>query len=178
MRGFIAFLVYVIVELTLVFWIASLFGWLLVSGLVVAGLAFGLVIMKNAGTQAAAVLREGSRTGKLPEGGVGDSGLLFAAGGLIFIPGFVTDIIGILLLLPPVRKLTRRWGAGLISRRLRAQGMSVVTTTVDGKTVTRVVPGDVVAGDVIRRTDDAPGTTPPTNGPRKQLPRDDRGQPG
>ena len=36
----------------------------------------------------------------------------------------------------------------------------VVTTTYEGTTVTKVVPGDVVVGDVIRREDDTDSQEP------------------
>ncbi len=168
MRGFIAFLVYVILEFAATLIVALNIGWFAVFMLFVAGFAFGLVIMSNAGTTAATALRESSHSGTLPEGTMGDSALKFAGGALIAIPGFLTDLVGLLLMIPPIRRLTRRWGAAMIGRSLRKRGMSVVTTTVDGVPVTRVVPGDVVAGDVINRVDEPgphPGGPSPENRP-------------
>lgn len=164
MRSFLAFLVYVVVEFAVAVAVAALIGWFAVIILVIAGLAFGLVIMSNAGTQAASALRSAQQSGDLPEGTVGDSALLFAAGLLIAIPGFLTDLIGLLLMIPPLRRLVRRWAAGVITRRLQARGLSVLTTNVDGTTVTRVVPGDVVAGEVISRADEDPTKPPPVSG--------------
>lgn len=171
MRGFLLFLAYVIVELAIAFWVAGMLGWFWVIIIFIAGIAFGAVIMQNAGTQAAAALRSASSTGDLPDGTMGDSALLFLSGALIAVPGFLTDVIGLILAIPPIRRLARRWSGRWIAKRLRAQGMSVVTTDVNGVKTTRVVPGDVVTGEVIRHQDEDP-TRPPHDGPRPQLPPD------
>ncbi|MFA7265986.1 MAG: FxsA family protein [Candidatus Nanopelagicales bacterium] len=153
MRGLAVFVAYVVVELLVAIWIASLVGWLMVIGLTIAGFVLGILVFSSAGTQAATAMREASATGQAPEGGVASSATRFVAGILIMVPGFVTDIVGLLLLIPPIGKLARRLGVLGFTRWARKQNMSVVTTNIDGTTVTRVVPGDVVVGDVIRRED-------------------------
>ena len=40
---------------------------------------------------------------RVPGTALADGALLAAAGGLLLVPGFVTDVIGLLLLVPPVR---------------------------------------------------------------------------
>lgn len=174
MRGLAAFVAYCIIELLVAIWIASLVGWLLVIGLTIAGFVLGLLVLTSAGTQAATTLREASATGLAPEGSVADSATRFVAGIFILIPGFVTDVLGLLLLIPPIARLARRLGVLTVSRWARNQNMSVVTTKVDGATYTRVVPGDVIVGDVIRRddvtTDESTGSTGDT-GPLKPTTR-------
>ncbi len=178
MRGFIVFLVYVFIELVVAIWLASLIGWLLVIGLTVAFFVLGLVVIQNAGIQAAQSLRTASEHQQPADGSeVGDSGIKFVAGALITTPGFVTDVIGLILLIPPVRTLARRGAALWFVRWARGKNMSVIKTNVDGATVTRVVPGDVVAGDVIHREDADPDADtreqqhPDTpRGPRGELP--------
>ena len=70
-------------------------------------------------------------------------------------------------ILPPIRRGAKRLGLFGFARWARKQNMSVVTTTYEGTTVTKVVPGDVVVGDVIRREDDtdSQGPTPDGNHP-------------
>jgi UPF0716 protein FxsA len=63
--------------------------------------------------------------------------LIAAAGVLIVLPGFVSDGLGLLLLLPPIRALVRRQLLRSASRRVPA----------------RFAPGDVVEGEVV---DDSP----------------------
>ena len=45
--------------------------------------------------------------GEVPATELVDGGLLLAAGSMLIVPGFVTDAVGLLLLLPPVRALFR-----------------------------------------------------------------------
>lgn len=170
MRGFAIFLAYLIVEIAIAFWLASIVGWLLVIGLTIAGFALGVIVMSSAGTQAAAALREASATGSTPSGSVGNSATRFFAGVLIATPGFVTDVLGLLLLIPPVGSLARRLGVLGFAKWARRQNLSVVTTTVQGESVTRVVPGDVVVGDVIKREDggEPSGPAPSSSDPERR----------
>ncbi|MEO5362320.1 MAG: FxsA family protein [Magnetococcus sp. DMHC-8] len=60
--------------------------------------------------------------GKLQAGGpIGlelvEGGVLLAAGFLFVFPGFLSDILAVLLLLPPVRRLAVMWLAGALSQR-------------------------------------------------------------
>lgn len=49
------------------------------------------------------------RAGEIPAGEAVDGALIAGAGLLLIVPGFVTDVIGLLLLLPPARWPARRW---------------------------------------------------------------------
>jgi UPF0716 protein FxsA len=55
--------------------------------------------------------------GRLPQAEVIDGVLVLGAGVLLVMPGFVTDVVGILLLLPPTRALARR----MAQRRMTVQ---------------------------------------------------------
>jgi UPF0716 protein FxsA len=52
-----------------------------------------------------------------------DGALGFLGGVLLAIPGFVTDVLGALLVFPPTRALTRRW----ISRHYAGRTVSFIT---------------------------------------------------
>jgi UPF0716 protein FxsA len=54
---------------------------------------------------------------RLPQAEVIDGVLVLGAGVLLVMPGFVTDVVGILLLLPPTRALARR----MAQRRMAVQ---------------------------------------------------------
>lgn len=47
--------------------------------------------------------------GRVPSQGVLDGAIILVAGGLLAAPGFLTDLLGLLLLLPPVRVPIKRW---------------------------------------------------------------------
>lgn len=169
MRILIGFLAYLVIEVAVAVAVATRIGWLLVFAFFFAGFCGGLWVMKMAGLQAAQALNAASRTGELPGGEVGDAAVLFGGGILIAAPGFVTDFLGLLCVIPPTRRLSRRLLGVLIARRLRRSGVSVVTTTIDGVRVTRVVPGDVIAGEVIREGPAATDQPPPPAGGQSEL---------
>lgn len=64
--------------------------------------------------------------GVVPSREIADGVALLVAGALLLTPGFITDALGALLFVPPVRGLVR----GLVSRR--ARGQHVVTATYSG----------------------------------------------
>ncbi len=171
----LALVVYPITEIVVASLVAAQIGWAWVLLLFLAGAIVGLAVMGRAGRKAAEGLAEASRVGELPGGAVGNSALMFLSGALIFVPGFVTDVVGLGLLVPPVRDGVRRVAGRTIGRRIQAGGYSVTTTSVDGVTVTRLHEGDVVSGEVVDRRDedpaagpDAPEGTP--EGPPPELP--------
>lgn len=87
-----------------------------------------------------------------------DTTLLFVAGALLLVPGFVTGLIGLVLLIPPVRTVLIALLGGWVSRRVRRSEMA-------SGVFTRVVVwggGDVVPGQVVRPED---GPTGGTSGP-------------
>jgi UPF0716 protein FxsA len=177
LRGFLVFLAYLIIEIAVAMWLASMIGWLLVIGLTIAGFVLGIVVIQNAGLQAAQSLREASEQQQQADGSeVGDSGIKFVAGAFIGTPGFVTDALGLILLIPPIRKVARRGAALWFVRWARGKNMSVIKTTMDGTTVTRVVPGDVVVGDVINRQDATPGSDPHADSSRSDTSNDPPGE--
>ena len=52
-----------------------------------------------------------------------DGLMIFIAGALLITPGMLTDAVGFLLLIPPVRRLLRGW----LARRLMPSGMQFYT---------------------------------------------------
>lgn len=170
--------VYPITEIILAVWVASLIGWGPTIALLAVGFAVGILIMRWAGMSAAASLRSAARTGALPGGDVGAHALTFLGGLLIMVPGFLTDLIGLLLVLPPTRSLVRRTVGRALGRRVRAAGFTVIETTqADGTRVSRMYEGDVVQGEVVQRHDEPPGGTasPEGSSPGQDVERPRRG---
>jgi UPF0716 protein FxsA len=94
-----------------------------------------------------------------------DTSLLFVAGILLLVPGFVTGLLGLVLLIPPVRTVLIAVLGGWFGRRVRRN------EAVSG-VFTRIVVwggGDVVPGQVVR-PDDPPGPGGPADPPGPALP--------
>ena len=86
-------------------------GWTLL--LVVAGVVLGAALLKRQTLSTIAEARREAAMGRVPERQIVHGALIALAGILLMVPGFVTDVFGLLLFLPPVRDLL--W------RRLRAR---------------------------------------------------------
>ena len=67
--------------------------------------------MRWQGMRALDRLRASVETGGDPVGPIAHGALILVAGMLLVLPGFFTDTLGLLLLIPPVRALLIRWGA-------------------------------------------------------------------
>ncbi len=81
---------------------------LLIVASLFASFAFGKWVIRSYGLKHLAEARDTLRSGSLPADGLLDS-LLIVAGGVAFmVPGYISDVFGLLLLLPPVR-LFLRW---------------------------------------------------------------------
>jgi UPF0716 protein FxsA len=86
--------------------------------------------------------------------------LLFLAGLLIFLPGFISDAVGLVLLLPPVRAVLQAATAAWFVRRF-------TSVTGPGGVPVWTRRGRVVPGQVVR--EDGTQGDPPTD-PPAQLP--------
>ncbi len=80
----------------------------------------GFVLVKQQGVGAWRRIRSEMRSGQVPAAAVLDGALVLLAGLLLLIPGFLTDIVGLALLVPPVRDLIRRFSGRRITRRVRS----------------------------------------------------------
>ena len=70
---------------------------------------FGAWLVKREGLGTWRRAQAQLRAGEIPAAEAVDGALIAGAGLLLIVPGFVTDAIGLLLLLPPLRWPARRW---------------------------------------------------------------------
>ncbi|MFD8809384.1 FxsA family membrane protein [Streptomyces sp. NPDC059597] len=161
---------WIVLEIWLLVLVANAAGGLAVFLLLVAGFVAGAVVVKRAGRRAFRNLDEALRRGTAPSDGTapasgGGNGLLMLAGLLLMIPGLLSDVAGLLLLLPPVQTLVRRRTEHLVNRKLRVAAPGSLGDAFQQARIHRP-DGKVVQGEVIReRRDDA------TDEPRPPLNR-------
>lgn len=124
------FLVVPIAELYLIVQVAGGIG-IPETILVLIAISFvGAWLARVAGLGVLNRIQRTVRAGKVPSAELVDGGLVLFAGALMITPGFLSDALAILLLLPPSRAVAR----GIILRRIRAGGglFQVVTTGPTG----------------------------------------------
>jgi UPF0716 protein FxsA len=106
-------------------------GWLLAVALLFGTSVLGARLLLIQGRSAIARVSLAVSEHRAPARAAIDGALGFLGGVLLVIPGFVTDVLGALLLLPPTRTLARRW----VSRHYAGRVMSFVART--GRFATR-----------------------------------------
>ncbi len=155
---FIAFVAFPALEIYVAVLVTHAIGFGAMVGLLVVAAFLGSYVMRRAGASWWRALRGETGDGTSPDGrAAARSALLFVAGLLLFLPGFVSDALGLLLLLPPVRGLLQAATAAWFVRRftsVTAPGgvrlWTRGTTVIQGDVVRDdLIPGDVVPGEVI-----------------------------
>lgn len=108
----LAFLIVIpIIEIALFIQVGGWLGVWPTIGIVILSGVLGVALVRVQGLGAVRRLQASLAEGRDPRGTIAHSALLLAAGALLVLPGFFTDLVGIALLLPPVRKALIRWGA-------------------------------------------------------------------
>ncbi|MDU8923651.1 FxsA family protein [Pasteurellaceae bacterium LIM206] len=92
-------------EISTLIWVGGHIGIFATLLLLIAMGAIGLNLIRVSGIRTVFNVREQILRGQPPTDSIVKSLLWLVAGVLLIIPGFLTDIIAILLLLPPVRLL-------------------------------------------------------------------------
>jgi UPF0716 protein FxsA len=131
------FIVVPIVELYVIIQIGSLIGVWPTLALLLADALLGSLLLRHQGRGAWRRFNNAIAERRFPGREVAD-GLLIAIGGtLLLTPGFVTDIVGAIFLIPPTRAIIRRLMRGYVGRRFVVVGMPGSTGSAGPATTTR-----------------------------------------
>jgi UPF0716 protein FxsA len=104
----VSLLLYVVAEVAAVWAVGSAVGVLGTLALLLAGAFLGSWLARREGGKAFRAFLATARAGRPAHNEITD-GMLVALGGLlIMLPGFVSDVAGLLLLLPPTRAIVRK----------------------------------------------------------------------
>ena len=79
----------------------------------------GAALTKSQGAKALHNFRQALAEGRLPHKEALDGLLILLAGAVLLTPGFLTDTVGFLLLIPPARAVIRGWLAKYLKGRVR-----------------------------------------------------------
>jgi len=144
----LAFLVVPIVEIYVLIQVGQVIGALPTVLLLIADSIFGGWLIKREGGRAWAALRGALGEGRMPHRELADGALVVLGGALMLSPGFVTDIVGIALIIPVTRPFFRRILATLVQRRLitppTRPSSGGRSSGAPGSGPGQVVPGEVV----------------------------------
>lgn len=128
---FVLFIIVPIIELAIIIQVGQVVGvgWTLVA--LIAMSLIGAALVKSEGLRAWRRVREALAEARMPAEEVVDGALVLLGGALMLTPGFLTDGLGLLLVVPTTRGMLNRTirgrvrsTFGLSTRRTRGPGRS------------------------------------------------------
>ncbi|MCW2766143.1 MAG: FxsA cytoplasmic rane protein [Nocardioides sp.] len=119
---FLLFIVVPLVEIYVLIQVGQVIGpwWTIL--LLIADSILGSWLIKREGGRAWRALRSALDSGRMPAKELADGALILIGGTLMLAPGFVTDVFGILLILPFTRPVFRRLLTQVVGRRIVVLG--------------------------------------------------------
>ena len=134
-----------VIEIGLFIQLGGFLGLWPTLAIVVATALIGSMLLRTQGLSTLEELKRTAETGQSPAGPMANGALILVAGLLLLTPGFFTDSVGFLLMIPPVRTVLIKWIAA------RAQ-MKIYASAANSQQ-----PPDVIDGEFEIIDDDEPG---------------------
>ena len=104
-----------LLEIAVLVAVGSKIGVFATIGFVILTGALGTFLLKLEGASAFSRLQTQLKSGRPPEKELANAAMIMLAGVFLIIPGFVSDVIGLLLFLPPVRAFVIHSLAGRVT---------------------------------------------------------------
>ena len=136
-------------EVVFLVMVTNALGWWTVALLIFSTL-LGCWLLQREGRRTWGALLESLGRGSLPPGRTADAVLVMVGGLLLIMPGFISDIVGLLLLIPPSRHLVRSTLGKLFGRAIGNPSEQPVV--IEGEVVQESPPTDTLI----------PGISPPS----------------
>jgi UPF0716 protein FxsA len=150
----VLFVVVPLTEIYLIVQLGQVIGpWWTILLIIGSGI-LGSILVRREGGRAWRALQEALASARMPAKELADGALILIGGTLLITPGFVSDVVGLAVILPVTRPLARGLLARIIGRRM------TVMTTGRGRGPDTAPPrrpseggeagrGDVVEGEVV-----------------------------
>jgi len=119
-----AFIVMPLLELWLLLQLGGCYGWRVTLLVVVLTGFTGAWLARMQGLQTLLAIRRDMAEGRMPAPRLMDGVMILIAGVLLITPGLITDAVGFLLLIPPVRGAVRGWMRLRLEQKLRDGSVS------------------------------------------------------
>ncbi len=107
-----------IVELYGIYLLGDAIGIIPTLLLLAVDSVLGTVLLRSQGRAVWRRFNEALAAGRMPQREIQDGVAVIFGGAFLITPGFLTDIFGLLLLLPPTRTVLLRYGARVIAKRM------------------------------------------------------------
>ncbi|PXZ02512.1 FxsA family protein [Gilliamella apicola] len=140
--GFIIFFIYAYLELSLFIKVADSIGVFLALIAIIASSVIGLYLITKQGLKNLSIMQQKIANHQSPKDEIIKSVSLLFSGFLLLIPGFLTDILGAILLIPFVQEYIVRFIVGKLPFKVRSLSSS-----------RNVQVNDVIEGEFERKDD-------------------------
>jgi UPF0716 protein FxsA len=115
------FIILPLIDIVFLVVLGGRIGFLITVAVVIITGVIGAFLAKAQGLLVWRQIQADIAAGRVPAQGLIDGALILVAGGILMTPGFITDLLGLALLVPPVRgtikRLARRATEGFVTRR-------------------------------------------------------------
>ena len=125
------FVVVPIVELYVIIQVGQAIGVAPTLALLLADAVLGSLLLRQQGLGAWRRFNEAFAQRRFPAREIADGVLIVIGGTLLLTPGFVTDVFGLFLLIPPTRAIARRLLRGYAGRRFILVGVGGASSRPD-----------------------------------------------
>ena len=127
------FIVVPILEIYVIIQVGQAIGPLWTILLLIADAIIGVRLLRWQGGRAWVNFQNALAAGRMPHREILDGALIILGGAFLLTPGFITDIFGAVLLIPPSRAAVRRLVVALLARGSGARFARVVVRRVPGR---------------------------------------------
>ncbi|HNS99134.1 MAG TPA: FxsA family protein [Polyangiaceae bacterium] len=132
MRYFAFLLLAFVLEVFVLSAVGSWIGVWKTLGLMLVTGVLGGVLVKRGGIRVWSLVRQSLSEGQLPSDGILSGFLILAAGVFLLLPGFLTDLFGLLLLVPRFRCMVAERLRAVMEKKARQGVMQVVALDPQG----------------------------------------------
>ncbi|MGI8750280.1 MAG: FxsA family protein [Thermoleophilaceae bacterium] len=117
----LVFIVLPLAELYVIYLVGDAIGFWWTLGLLFADSVLGSMLLRSQGRVAWRRFQEAVAAGRMPHREVQDGVAVIFGGAFLVTPGFLTDVIGLVLLIPPARAIVVRATGHWFSRMMMAR---------------------------------------------------------
>jgi UPF0716 protein FxsA len=128
LRLILLFTLVPLAELWLLLWIGSMTGPEFAFGLVIVTGIVGAALARRQGLQTWLKIQKELSEGRPPTGSLVDGLLILIAGAVLITPGVLTDVVGFMLLIPPIRAALKHRIAAAMKAQATVQFRSFQST--------------------------------------------------
>ena len=107
--GLLLFILVPLLEIWLIIKVGTQIGALSTIGLIVLTAVIGVALLRHQGLSTLNQVQRQMQHGEIPAMGMLEGMMLFFAGALLLTPGFFTDALGFVILIPPLRRAIALW---------------------------------------------------------------------